>query len=215
MCHKGISPGAVARRAITGSVCEECFYHLQARSGMPLLHFLDGLGVPVLVADSDGVVELANKPLLELLGKDPSQVGGQRGGDVFECAYARLPEGCGRTVHCRRSAIRRAVTETFITGKSLHKVRAYLNRDTATELLQLGLLISTEKAWGMVLLRIDHIGPQQGAPGAEHPPLMMLRPTRLPTQTSRHRSGAPVRRRLLSLAGLQSGSGFRSYAASR
>ena len=161
ICHKGISPGAAARRAITGSVCEECFHHLQARSGMPLIDFLDGLGVPVLMVDDDGVVELANKPLLALVGKDSSQVRRQRGGDVFECAYARLPEGCGRTVHCSGCAIRRAVTETFITGKSLHKVQAYLNRDTTTELLQLGLLISTEKAWGMVLLRIDHIGPRQ------------------------------------------------------
>ena len=164
MCHKGMSPGVVARRAITCSVCDECFYHLQAQSGMPLLDFLDGLGLPVLVADGDGVVELANRPLLELLDKDPSQVRGQRGGNVFECAYARLPEGCGRTVHCSGCAIRRAVTETFMTGKSLHKVRAYLNRDMDAESPQLGLLISTEKAWGMVLLRIDHIGPQQDPP---------------------------------------------------
>ena len=131
---------------------------------MPLSDFLDGLGLPVLVADGDGVVELANRPLLELLDKDPSQVRGQRGGNVFECAYARLPEGCGRTVHCSGCAIRSAVTETFITGKSLHKVRAYLNRDTDAELSQLGLLISTEKAWGMVLLRIDRIGLQENPP---------------------------------------------------
>lgn len=161
MCHEDISPDVVARRAITGSVCDECFRHLEARSGMPLLDFLDGLDVPVLAADGDCVVDLANKPLLELLGKDPSQVRGQRGGDVFECAYAHLPGGCGQTVHCSACAIRRAVTETFITGKSLHRVPAYLNRDLPTQFLQLGLLISTEKAWGMVLLRIDHIGSPQ------------------------------------------------------
>ena len=161
MCHKSIAPGTVARRAITSSVCDECFRHLEARSGMPLLDFLNGLGVPVLVADIDGVVQVANKHLLELVGKGLPQVRGQRGGDVFECAYAHLPEGCGRTVHCSGCAIRRAVTETFITGKSLHKVPAYLNRGVVTQFLQLGLLISTEKAWGMVLLRIDHIGPQQ------------------------------------------------------
>ena len=161
MCHKSIATGVAARRAITGSVCDECFYHLEARSGMPLLDFLDGLDVPVLAADGDGVVELANKPLLRILGKKPAQVQGQRGGDVFECAYAHLPEGCGRTVHCSGCAIRRAVTQTFLTGKSLRKVRAYLNRDAPTAMLQLGLLISTEKAWGMVLLRIDHIGPPQ------------------------------------------------------
>jgi hypothetical protein len=162
MCHKRMSPGVVARRAITGSICDECFRHVEARSGVPLLDFLDGLDVPVLVADGDCVVDLANKPLLELLGKDPSQVRGRRGGDVFECAYAHLPRGCGKTVHCSGCAIRRAVTETFVTGRSLRQVPAYLNRDMATQFLQLSLLISTEKAFGMVLLRIDHIGPQRG-----------------------------------------------------
>jgi hypothetical protein len=159
ICHRGLSATAAESRAITGGVCDECFHHLEARTGMPVLDFLDGLEVPVLAADGDGVAELANKPLLMLLGKTPSQVRGQRGGDVFDCAYARLPEGCGRTVHCSGCAIRRAVTETFLTGKSLRKVPAYLNRDTPTESLQLNLLISTERAWGMVLLRIDRIGP--------------------------------------------------------
>lgn len=164
MCHKGIPQGAIDRRAITSSICDDCFYHLQAQSGMPLPDFLDGLKLPVLVADGDGVVELANRPLLKLLDKDPSQVRGQRGGNVFECAYARLPEGCGRTIHCSGCAIRNAVTETFMTGKSLHRVPAYLNRDMDAELTQLGLLISTEKAWGMVLLRIDRVGLQEDPP---------------------------------------------------
>jgi hypothetical protein len=161
MCHKGIPPDVAARRAVTSGVCEECFRHIEARSGMPLLDFLDGLGIPVLAADGDGVVELANQPLLELLGKQDSQVRGRRGGDVFECAYAHLPEGCGRTVHCSGCAIRRAVTETFLTGNSLQSVPARLNRESAAETVELDLLISTEKAWGMVLLRIDYIAPRQ------------------------------------------------------
>jgi hypothetical protein len=161
MCHKGMPPETIAQRAITGSICEECLDHFRAQEGMPLLDFLDLLGVPVLVADSDVAVTLANKPLLALLGKDLSQVKDQRGGDVFECAHARLPGGCGKTVHCSGCAIRRAVTETFATGKSLRNVTAYLNRDMGTQFLQLGLVISTEKVWGVVMLRIDHIGPQQ------------------------------------------------------
>jgi len=161
MCHEGMPPEEAAQRAITGMVCMECLSRFGARAGVPLLDFLDLLGVPVLVTDSDVVVKLANKPLLTLLGRSLSQVKGQRGGDVFECAYARLPGGCGKTVHCSGCAIRRAVTETFTTGKSLRKVLAYLNRDMVTQFLQLGLVISTEKMCGMVLLRIDHIGPRQ------------------------------------------------------
>ncbi len=168
LCKKTVSPDAIAQRTITGGICEECLEHVKALSGMPLRDFLDTLGVPVLVVDSDMVVKMANKPVLALLGKNFSQVRGQRGGDVFECAYARLPEGCGRTVHCSGCAIRRAVTETFTTGRSLHRVLAYLNRDAVTQFLQLGMLISTEKVWDMVLLRIDYIGPQP--PPREQPP---------------------------------------------
>jgi PAS domain-containing protein len=156
-------PEAVAQRTITGSVCEECLQHVDAQSGMPLRDFLDTLGVPVLMVDSDMVVTTANKSLLALFGKNFSQVRGQRGGDVFECAYARLPEGCGRTVHCSGCTIRRAVTETFTTGRSLQRVLAYLNRDAVTQFQQLGMLVSTEKMMGMVLLRIDYIGPPQEA----------------------------------------------------
>ncbi|MCJ7545094.1 MAG: hypothetical protein MUP47_11135 [Phycisphaerae bacterium] len=167
LCKKDLSPQEVAQRTITGSVCEECLYHVGAQSGMPLRDFLDGLGVPVLVVDSDVVVTMANKPLLALLGKNFSKVRGQRGGDVFECAYARLQGGCGRTVHCSGCAIRLAVTETFTTGRSLRGVQAYLNRDAVTQFLQLGMVISTEKAWGLVLLRIDYIGTQPKPPQAE------------------------------------------------
>ena len=166
-CHRDLPLETTSPRAITGRICRECLDHLGARGGLPLLDFLDLLGVPVLVVDNDVVVTLANKPLLALLGKDLPQVKGQRGGDVFECAYAHLPGGCGKTIHCSGCAIRLAVTETFITGKSLRNVPAYLNRDTVTQMQQLGIVISTEKAWGMVLLRIDRIGPQQ-EPGEQN-----------------------------------------------
>jgi len=161
MCHRDISSETAGQRSITGSICMKCLERFGARQGVPLLEFLDLLGVPVLATDSDVVVQTANKPLRTLLGKQLSQVKGQRGGDVFECAYAKLPGGCGKTVHCSGCAIRRAVTETFATGKSLRNVPAYLNRDMVTQFQQLGLVISTEKAWGVVLLRIDRIGPPQ------------------------------------------------------
>ncbi len=161
MCHKDMAPEAAAPRPVTGRICTECLDRFGARAGVPLLDFLDRLEVPVLVTDGDMVATLANKPLQKLLGKTLSRVKGQRGGNVFECAYARLPEGCGKTVHCSGCAIRRTVTETFLTGKGFRGVPAYLNRDMATQFQQLGIVISTEKVWGVVLLRIDHIGSPQ------------------------------------------------------
>lgn len=159
VCHKDL-PDDSRARSITGTICRECLCRFGARDGVPLMDFLDKLDMPVLAVDEDVVVSQANKPLLRLLGKDFSQISGRRGGDVFECAHAHLPEGCGRTVHCSGCAIRRAVTETFTTGRSLRNVPAYLDRDLATQVLQLGMSISTEKVWGVVLLRIDYVGPR-------------------------------------------------------
>lgn len=169
ICEKDVPPESAAQRTVTGGLCDECLHHANAQSGMPLMDFLDGLDVPVLAVDEDMLAASANKPLLAVLGKSHEQVKGRRGGEVFECAHAREGDGCGRTVHCSGCAIRRAVMETFLTGRSLRNVQAYLNRDALTQFLQLGLRISTEKVWNMVLLRIDHIGPmQQSAPAETH-----------------------------------------------
>lgn len=154
-----VPAGSQLDRLISGEVCDECLQDVGAQGGMPLRDFLDGLVVPVLLIDGEGAVQAANKATRELLKKDISQIEGYRGGDVFECANARLPEGCGRTQHCSGCAIRLTVMDTFLTGKSHRGVQAYLNRDFATQLLQLGLVISTEKIWDMVMLRIEYIGP--------------------------------------------------------
>ncbi len=167
VCSREMSLATVAGRSITNKVCESCLGLIGAQGGIPLRDFLDGLDVPVVVVDDDVVVKQANKPLLRLIGRDLPEIRGRRGGDVFECAYARLPEGCGKTVHCSGCAIRRSVTWTFITGESLNQVPAYLNRDMDTQFRQLGMLISTEKVWDMVLLRIDHIGTQPESQGRE------------------------------------------------
>jgi transcriptional regulator of aromatic amino acid metabolism len=165
-----MSAAAIAQRPVTGSICPDCLLHVGAGRGMALRDFLDGLAAPVLAVDDDVAVQCGNKALLSMLGRSAEQIVRKRGGDVFECAYADLPEGCGRTVHCSGCAIRRAVTHTFITGQPVLRHQAYLNRDAATQILQLGVEISTEKAMGVVLLRIDRIGPAHpsSSPDAVH-----------------------------------------------
>jgi hypothetical protein len=164
-CRKEIPPARTlcCDRVITGGVCEECLDRIGAQPGMPLRDFLDGIQAPVLLVDSGVVVKTANLAVQSLLKKDISQMRGERGGDVFECEYASQPGGCGGTLHCSGCAIRRAVTETFLTGESRSNVPAFLNERYESQFRQLGLQISTEKVWGMVLLRIDYIGPAQEA----------------------------------------------------
>jgi hypothetical protein len=142
---------------ITHGICDECAFHLHAQVGMPLRDFLDGLGVPVLLLDSDGNVKTANKAVRQFLKKDLLQIEGYKGGNVFECTHATLPGGCGKTVHCSGCTIRRTVMDTLNSGKSHEKAPASLNRETPDGSQALRLLISTEKVQDVVLLRIDEI----------------------------------------------------------
>jgi hypothetical protein len=82
---------------------------------------------------------------------------GFRGGDVFECAYASLPGGCGETIHCEACTIRNTVMDTFKTGKSHLKTPAYLLQGIPDNYHEIQFEISTEKVKDVVLLRIDKI----------------------------------------------------------
>jgi PAS domain-containing protein len=144
-------------RVISHGICDDCISNIKAQMGVPLNEFLDGLKAPIFLVDSDVVVIAANTAARGLLGKDPDRIEGLRGGDVFECAYARLPGGCGKTVHCSGCAIRRSVTETYRTGDSHLRTPAYLNRHELDRTRRLDMMISTERVGDIVLLRIDRI----------------------------------------------------------
>jgi len=105
----------------------------------------------------DGKVVLANDKALSILDKELDQVRGFKGGNVMECVYARLPEGCGNTIHCAACTIRVNVVKTFRTGICLKEVPAYLNTHGQDGIQKLDFLISTEKVDNAVLLRIDEI----------------------------------------------------------
>jgi PAS domain-containing protein len=160
-CRKEIgdapSPDEDARYEITHGICQACkdyFFSDQART---LDRFLNQLDAPVLMVNPQGEVVLANQQALQFLGKDLETVSGFKGGDVMECAYAKLPEGCGNTRHCVACTIRKSVMETFDTGKSLRQVPAFLNRLDRQSIHRIKFLISTERVNDVVLLRIDEV----------------------------------------------------------
>ena len=139
---------------ISHGLCPECAFHIRASGGMLLQSFLDGLKAPIVLVDGDGVVVTANGEARAMLGKTSIQINGFRGGEVFECEYAYLPEGCGSTVHCSGCTIRNTVMDTLQSGKSHEKTPAYLNQREAG---RIAFLISTEKVGDYVLLRVDDV----------------------------------------------------------
>ena len=112
----------------------------------------------IVLVNREGIVVSVNNQAKTMLCKDLAEIKGYKGGEVFECAYARLPEGCGNTTHCSGCTIRRTVMETYGTGKSFLRVPATLNQNSPEDPKETNLLISTERIAELVLLRIDKIG---------------------------------------------------------
>jgi hypothetical protein len=148
--------------AVSHGLCDDCYAHVTAEMGVPLGEYLDWLDVPVLVMDGEASVRTANVAARELLDKGLTDIERHRCGEVFECAHARLPEGCGSTIHCSGCAIRRAVLETYRTGQRCLRVPAYLAPATPGQSSRIALLISTQRVTSrgrsVVLLRIDEMG---------------------------------------------------------
>ena len=166
-CNKnmGATPSEIeAENVITHGICLECADRIYSERSIELTSFLDRLDAPVVLVDETGSVKDANKEARRFLQKELSDIEGFQGGDVFRCAYARLPEGCGNTVHCSGCTIRNTIMDTLQTGKSHLKIPAYLNRGVPDDHKKIDLLISTEKVKGVVLLRIDKVSGNDADP---------------------------------------------------
>ncbi|MBD3275870.1 MAG: hypothetical protein GF372_11195 [Candidatus Marinimicrobia bacterium] len=161
-CSCGISLGerdstAFEQDAISHGLCDSCSHSFMAQIGMPLDEYLGGIEAPVTVVTPEGRIATANAKGFELLGKNFNEIHGEKGGDVFDCEYARLPEGCGETIHCSGCTIRNTVMATLETGEVQRNVPAILNKHAEDGTKRFDLLISTEQKGGVVFLTILEI----------------------------------------------------------
>ena len=159
-CSKVISTDAFnpsSDHIITHGICDDCVTKMLWPNNPLLLDFIDSLNAPVVVINSSGNVTCANKTARELLQKELPDIVGFQGGNVFECAFAKLPEGCGKTLHCDGCTIRNTVMDTMMSNKSHLNVPAGLSRGISEMYDDIQLLISTEKVNDVVMLRIDKI----------------------------------------------------------
>ncbi|MBI5557758.1 MAG: PAS domain-containing protein [Deltaproteobacteria bacterium] len=151
------SPSAENGTPVTHGICPACLRKVLQHEARSLRDFLDRFPQPVLVVDSDVKVITANQAGLAALGKKSKEIEGELGGDVFGCDYARLPQGCGKTIHCKSCVIRNTVTDTLRTGRSHIRVPAYPELHFLTGEKKIRFLISTEKVGDTVFLRIDEV----------------------------------------------------------
>jgi len=148
-----------SKKIITHGICDECASQFIKELGTSLHVFLDQLKIPIFLVDKDGLMLTANQNARALVGKNLSQISGKAGGDVMECAYAHLEEGCGNSIHCKSCTIRNLVMDTFQTGKSSYRVPAYPDINTTVGVQKMRFEVSTELVSGAVFLRIDDVQP--------------------------------------------------------
>jgi hypothetical protein len=157
---------------ITHGICEKCADNLGFQMGVSLEKFLNSLPVPIIAIDNDCRLVNANRPALEMVGMDIFRCRGVLVGEVFECAYARLPGGCGKTIHCNGCVIRNSVRETWQTGRECIKVPAILNHHPTPVNGEPLFLISTKKVNDLVLLKIEDA---RKVPGSKRPVLKLVK----------------------------------------
>lgn len=140
--------------AVSHGMCAECErYFARQWSGLKLGEYLDDIEFPALAVNRDRRVLAANRRMAELLGKSDREQFGLLGGEAMECQYARLPEGCGQTIHCQTCTIRRAVLDAMETGLPQLRVPAYLNQVDR----HIKMLISTYKHDRFVRIVIEEM----------------------------------------------------------
>ena len=143
--------------AVSHGLCPECAHHFLAQYGMSLEDYIEGIAAPVVAVTSDGAAAIANNRARKLLGKIDIAVDGYQPGEVFECEYALLPEGCGRTFHCSGCAIRYSIMDTLTTGRENKHVPVHLRQRTGDQAITFDILISTWKQGGVVMLAMERL----------------------------------------------------------
>jgi len=141
----------------THSICDECrAYYEPQWQGMTWCDFLEGIDRPAVIVDRDARLRACNAAAAKMLGREAEDARGLLGGEFMECKWARLPEGCGQTVHCAACAVRRTVMDTLATGQAHKNVPAVLNRQDASGPADVKLIISTSlSADGLVRIVVE------------------------------------------------------------
>ena len=158
-CKRQLLPQEEFRteKIVTQGLCTQCTVRLTKDVPTIIKELLNIIAEPVLVLDRRGIVQTANESGRRLLGKDLVDIEGISGGDVFGCVFASLPEGCGRTEHCKTCAIRNIVMDTLAHGRGYTNVPAFQNIRTPKGHRIMRFYVSTEKIDDHILLRIDDV----------------------------------------------------------
>jgi len=145
---------------ISHGLCDYCAHHSMAQFGLTMEEFLNGFKEPIVMVGPSGSIMRANHVAKSMLQKTSQEIVGFLGGDVFECEYALLPGGCGKTSHCLGCSIRSLVERTYKNQKGEKNVTCYLKRaDNEKPDFRLRMVLTTEYRNDMVYLIVHDVSP--------------------------------------------------------
>jgi hypothetical protein len=165
-CSRALSSvdGSNDSERVTHGICEDCVEAIISGMGRDLQQFLETIDAPVITIDAEGVVGSANQKATELLGRSLPSMEGQMVGTVTDCAYARLPGGCGKTKSCTACTLRDVIDRTVETGRGLSDVPVNQTVLTGDGTETVTYRISSEKVGDVVFLKIREGTTPQEAP---------------------------------------------------
>lgn len=137
---------------ISHGMCADCFAHFDRQlDGLPLNAYLDGFAVPVLIVNQDARIVALNQMAASRVGKSEQEVFGLLAGEVIECQYARLPGGCGKTVHCETCTLRIVINQTVKTRKTVKHAPIKVRQKDR----EINMMISVDHIDGLVRIVVD------------------------------------------------------------
>lgn len=139
---------------ISHGMCDTCFASFDNQlDGVSLENYIEKFDLPVLIVNEDARILAANRLAQQTIDKPIRDMIGSHAGNVMECAHARLPEGCGNTVHCLGCTIRNTINEVTKSNDSRLHVSAVLSQDEKN----IDMVLSAEKIDSFIQITIEQI----------------------------------------------------------
>jgi hypothetical protein len=129
--------------------CRQQFFKKDA--GVSLQTFIDTFSFPVFVMGNSLQPIAVNKSGLESSHLASQITNDTTLGNIVECERARLPGGCGKTVHCSGCVLRKTLEHTNQTGDPAFMVPAAIYTNSQ----EVVLYVSTLKADGRIFVKLD------------------------------------------------------------
>ena len=106
---------------LTNGICLHCYTPpLMMISGYCYNEYLETFDAATIILNSHHEILGVNQSAQAMLGKPLDILINMRNGDAFDCPHAKLPEGCGKTIHCETCTIRSLLLKTRELGISSH-----------------------------------------------------------------------------------------------